>query len=159
MIVKIADIWNLQQATSELSQRGEQLPLAVLSSVRLSAAKSYRLGKQIEVIAREMAALEKARVALIQRLGVERKDADGNVVGHHIEQGSENWKTFVAEVEELCDGNVEIPDGTLTLDDLGETPISAAALNAVSFLIEAEPATKAATVTNIKNAAKKRSAA
>jgi len=155
MFVKIADIWNLQQTTSELSQRGEQLPLAVLSSVKLSAVKSYRLGKQLESITREMAALEKARIGLIQRLGVERKDAEGNVVGYNIEPGSKEWKTFVAEVEELCAGDLEIPDGILSLEDLGETPISAVALSAVLFLIEAEAASKSATVTNIKGRKKK----
>lgn len=156
MFVKIANIWNLNTITQEMAQRGEVPPLAVLASVKMSAAKSYQLNKQIAAIKSEAAQLDVERVKLIQRLGVEQKDADGNVTGHSIAQNSEAWRAFVAEVEELCANEIEIPGEPLALSDLGDVQISGEALAAIEFLIEAEA--KPVKVTNIKQGRKKKAA-
>lgn len=156
MIVQLNHIWNLQNITMEMAQRGERAPLDILAGVPMPTVKSFALSKQIAAIRRETTALEAERVKLIQKLGTEQKDDEGNVTGHSIPNGSEAWKQFVAEIEELCAVTVEIPGDLLTLADLGEVEISATALGALGFLF-AEESAKPAKVTSIK--ARKRQAA
>lgn len=156
MRVGLNDIWNLQNITAQEQSIGNPLPLQVLASVRMPAVKSFALGKQMAVIRKEMAALEAERVKLIERLGVENKDEQGNVTGHSITPGSDAWQQFVAEVEELCEASVEIPGEPLTLADLGETEISVVVLDAIGFLLTEE--SKPEKVVSIKRRRKAKAA-
>lgn len=140
MIVQLNHIWNLETLTAEMAKRGETAPLDVLAAVRMKPLKSFELRAQIRAIRSVSDDIEAERVNLVQRLGKETRNEAGEVTGHTIPNNSPAWKQFITEVETLCAGTVEIPGDQLSLEDLGEADISAAALEALAFMfVEATP--------------------
>lgn len=107
--------------------------LTPIGLLKLRPNAAYHVKKLTALVASETRHFDAERVAYITELGV-AKDT-----GFQITPDSEAWPIFVARLDELAAVPVEIAWGPITLDLLGDAPVTAADLAALGPLF-ADPA-------------------
>ena len=105
--------------------------LGPICALKLSAKSAYHLKKLTQLVAIETKHFHTERDALIRDLGTATDD--GSFV---IEPNTEAFASFVTKATELAAVPVEIPWGPVTLEMLGDSPISAGELRALGPLFE-----------------------
>lgn len=133
MNIKLSSLWRLARITEAVTARGEISPIEEIKGARLQAKRSYWLSKQIDAIAKELAALEATRQGLVQQYGKGTILKNGQP-GLEIEFNSDNWKAFWDELNPLLENEVEIPGERFSLDELGNAELSGNTMGALGFL-------------------------
>jgi hypothetical protein len=108
-----------QGAISELTNKG------------LRPAVSFRLARLVRAAEIELKAYSEERNKLLERYGKPDKKTPG---AYRIE--NDKLEDYQREMTELENQTVELPDTVISVDDLGETDISANALLALDWLVK-----------------------
>ena len=108
--------------------------LQPICALKLNARSAYHVKKLAQLVLQEAKHFHAERNALITELGTKLEDG-----GFELKPDSDQMATFVARVTELAAVPVEIPWGPVTLEMLGDAPISAGELLALGPLLADVP--------------------
>ncbi len=104
--------------------------LKKLANQPVPAKAAFRIGKVIRAVNQEVEAFEETRHKLFRAYG-EEKDGQIKVKTEHQEE-------FFKELNDLLESHVEMEIPELFVDDLEKIDISAAEINAISFILTEE---------------------
>jgi len=108
--------------------------LGPICALKLNARSAYHVKKLAQLVAQETKHFHDERNALITEYGT--KQDDGQIL---VKPDSEHFPTLIAKLNELAAVPVEIPWGPVTLEMLGDAPISAGELLALGPLLADVP--------------------
>jgi hypothetical protein len=117
MKIKLEKVWDSQVA------------LQTVQDLRLPIKMSYWLGRNIQRLSSEIKDIDKKRVELVKKYGVENEQHQFNVT-------PENKDKFVKEFEELLSEEVEIDIKQYTIEEFGNAQLSPEVCIAIEFMIK-----------------------
>jgi len=109
-------------------------PLAKLADKELNVRISYRLGKLLKVIGKELQELETNRIKLIKKYGTPKDDAKGQQE-YKIED--DNKDKFIKDFNELLQEEIKVDFSPICLDQLKDiklTPVDVMRLEGIIII-------------------------